>query len=338
MQRATFFHSHAHSLAHPQARRGLLALSAALCLLPGTLLAQTFPTKPVRLVVTYPAGGSSDLMARIMADKLAQHWGQPVVVESKPGAAGSIGMEFAARQPADGYTFVIGNLGPAAVNPIINKLPYNMEKDFIPVALTATGPNILVVPAASPYKTLAELLEGARAKPGAVSFGTSGPGSMAHLGGELIIRQAKVKLVSVPYKGGGQAVNDLLAGHIEMMVSDALPVAQFIKTNKLRPLAITSAKRSRLFPDIPTFAEAGLNGLVAENWWGVYLPAGTPKAVVDNFHAALVKVMADPDLKDRFAALGVEATASSQDEFRAFIAAEHAKYAKLVADNGITGE
>ncbi len=329
MHSAPFVRSHA--------RRALLAV-AGLCLLPGALHAQTFPAKPVRLVVTYPAGGSSDLMARIMADKLAQHWGQPVVVESKPGAAGSIGMEFAARQPADGYTFVIGNLGPAAVNPIISKLPYSMERDFIAVALTATGPNILVVPAASPYKTLAELLEGARAAPGSVTFGTSGPGSMAHLGGELIIRQAKVKLVSVPYKGGGQAVNDLLAGHIQMMVSDALPVAQFIRTGKLRPLAITSAKRSRLFPDIPTFAEAGLNGLVAENWWGVYLPAGTPKAVVDNYHAALVKVMSDPDLKDRFAALGVEATASSQDEFRAFIAAEHAKYAKLVADNGITGE
>ncbi len=300
---------------------------------------QAFPTKPVRLVVTYPAGGSSDLMARIMGEKLAAHWGQPVVIESKPGAAGSIGMEFAARQPADGYTFVIGNLGPAAVNPIINKqLPYSMERDFIPVALTATGPNILVVPVASPHKTLSDLLEGARAKPGAVTFGTSGPGSMAHLGGELIIRQAKVKLVSVPYKGGGQAVNDLIAGHIQMMVSDALPVSQFIKTNRLRPLAITSAKRSRLFPDIPTFAEAGLPGLVAENWWGVYLPAGTPKAVVDNYHAALVKVMADPDLKEKFAGLGVEAVASSQDEFRAFIAAEHAKYTKLVADNGITGE
>ena len=321
----------------PAFRHVLLALACG-ALTPTIAQAQAFPSKPVRLIVTYPAGGSSDLMARIMGEKLAAHWGQPVIIESKPGAAGSIGMEFAARQPADGYTFVIGNLGPAAVNPLINKLTYNMEKDFIPVALTATGPNILVVPVASPYKTLAELLDGARAKPATMTFGTSGPGSMAHLGGELIIRQAKVQLVSVPYKGGGQAVNDLLAGHIQMMVSDALPVSQFIKTNRLRPLAITSGKRSRLFPDIPTFAEAGLNGLVAENWWGVYLPAGTPKAVVDNYHAALVKVMADPDLKEKFAGLGVEAHASSQDEFRSFIAAEHAKYAKLVADNNIKGD
>ena len=314
-----------------------LALAAA-CAFPLTAQAQGFPSKPVRLVVTYPAGGSSDLMARIMGQKLSEYWGQPVIIESKPGAAGSIGMEFTARQPADGYTFVVGNLGPVAVNPLINKVPYNMERDFVPVALTATGPNILVVPVASPYKTLGEVLAAARAQPGTLNFGTSGPGSMAHLGGELIIRQANVKLIGVPYKGGGQAVNDLLAGHLNMMVADALPVSQFIKTNRLRPLAITSARRSRLFPEIPTFAEAGLPGLVAENWWGAFLPAGTPKAIVDSYHTALVKIMADPDLKEKFAGLGVEAQASTQDEFRAFLKEEISKYTKLVAENGIKGE
>lgn len=309
-----------------------------LCLVPMAAHAQSFPSKPVHLVVTYPAGGSSDLMARIMGQKLSEYWKQPVIIESKPGAAGSIGMEYAARQAPDGYTFVIGNLGPASVNPIITKVPYNMEKDFIPVSLTATGANILVVPVASPYKTLAELIAAAKDKPSTITFGTSGPGSMAHLGGELLMRQAGVKLVSIPYKGGGQAVNDLLAGHVGMMVSDALPVSQFIKTNRLRPLAITSAKRSPMFPDIPTFAEAGVQGIVAENWWGAYLPAGTPKAVVDAYQAALVKVMAEPDLKARFADMGVEAQASTQAEFRSFMAAEHAKYSKLVADNGIKGE
>lgn len=317
---------------------GLVLAASCLCLAPLAAIAQSFPAKPVRFIVTYPAGGSSDLMARIMGQKLSEAWGQPVIVESKPGAAGSIGMEYAARQAADGYTFVIGNLGPALVNPIINKVPYSMEKDFIPVALTATGPNILVVPARSPFKSLGDLLGAARAQPGTLSFGTSGPGSMAHLGGELIMRQAKVKLFSVPYKGGGQAVNDLLAGQIDMMVSDALPISQFIKTGRLRALAITSSKRSPLSPEIPTFAEAGLDGLVAENWWGIFLPAGTPKAVVDNYHATLVKIMADPDLKEKFAGLGVEATATSQAEFRAFLAAEHAKYSKLVIDNGIKGE
>ena len=318
--------------------RAWTCLLVALACLPGIVLAQAFPSRPVRLIVTYPAGGSSDLMARVMGQKLNEYWGQPVVIESKPGAAGSIGMEYAARQPADGYTFVIGNLGPAAVNPLISKVPYNMDKDFIAVALTATGPNILVVPAASPYKTLAELLAAARAKPGSINFATSGPGSMSHLAGELIMRQAGVKMAQIPYKGGGQAVVDVLAGQVQMIVSDALPVAQHIKSGKLRPLAITSARRSPLFPDIPTFAEAGLQGLVAVNWWGVYLPAGTPQAIVNQYNAALTKVMADPDLKDRFGGLGVEPQASSPEEFRNFLAGERAMYTKLIADNNIKAE
>jgi tripartite-type tricarboxylate transporter receptor subunit TctC len=314
---------------------GLAVLVSCFC---SQSFAQNFPNKPVKLVVTYPAGGSSDLMARIMGQKLSEHWGQPVIIESKPGAAGSIGMEFAARQPADGYTFVVGNLGPASVNPLISKVPYNMERDFIPVSLTATGPNILAVPAASPFKNLNDLLTAARNKPDSLNFGTSGPGSMAHLGGELIMRQANIKMTGVPYKGGGLAVNDLLAGQIDMMVSDALPVSQHIKSGRLRALAITSAKRSPMTPDIPTFAEAGLPGLVAVNWWGVFLPAGTPKPVVDAYNSALVKIMANPDLKERFAGLGVEALATSQDEFKAFLASENAKYSKLIADNNIKAE
>ena len=297
-----------------------------------------FPNKPVKLVVTYPPGGSSDLMARIMGQKLSQYWNQPVIIESKPGAAGSIGMEFAARQAADGYTFVIGNLGPAGVNPLLSKVPYSMEKDFIAVSLTATGPNILVVPTTSPYKSLSDLVAAAKAKPDSISFGTSGPGSMSHLAGEMIMRQAGVKMISVPYKGGGLAVNDLIAGQINMMVSDALPVSQHIKTGRLRALGITSAKRSPMSPEIPTFAEAGMNGLVAVNWWGVFLPAGTTKVIVDQYMSALVKIMADPDLKERFAGLGVEAMASTPDEFRAFLAEEKAKYSKLIADNNIKAE
>ena len=315
----------------------LLAL-VALCAAPLAAVAQAFPSKPVRLIVTYPPGGSSDLMARITAEKLSAHWGQQVLVESKPGAAGSIGMEFTARQAADGYTFVIGNLGPAAVNPLISKVPYNMERDFIPISLTATGPNILVVSASSPFRSLADILAAARAKPGEVTFGTSGPGSMSHLSTELLMRQAQVKMANVPYKGGGQALTDLVSGQLGFMISDALPVVQFIKTNRLRALAITSGTRSALFPDIPTFAEGGVQGLVAENWWGVFVPAGTPKAIVDAYHAGIVKVMADPELKEKFAGLGVVARATTQDEFRAFLAAETAKYTKLVADNNIKAE
>ncbi len=311
---------------------------ALMCLLPTALLAQAFPAKPVRLIVTYPPGGSSDLMARIMGQKLNEFWSQPVIIESKPGAAGSIGMEFAARQPADGYTFVIGNMQPAAVNPLISKVPYSIDRDFIPVALTTTGPNILVVPANSPFKTLADLLAAARAKPGAINFATSGPGSLSHLAAELMMRQANIKMTHIPYKGGGLAIIDVIAGQVQMIVSDALPVAQHLKSGKVRPLAITSARRSPLFPDIPTFAEAGLQGITVVNWWGAFLPAGTPQAVVNQYQAALVKVMADPDLKERFAGLGVEAHASTQEEFRTFMASEKAMYTKLIADNNIKGE
>jgi tripartite-type tricarboxylate transporter receptor subunit TctC len=330
------------SYAFPSRRtfqRQLLAVAMTVAALsPLAALAQAFPSKPVHLVVTYPPGGSSDLMSRIIAQKLGELWGQQVLVESKPGAAGSIGMEYAARQAPDGYTFVIGNLGPAAVNPLISKVPYSMEKDFIPIALTATGPNILVVPANSPHRSLADLLAAAKAKPGAISFGTSGAGSMSHLSTEMLMRQAQVKMVNVPYKGGGQAVNDLLGGQLEFMISDALPVVQFIKTNKLRALAITSGTRSALFPDIPTFAEGGVQGLVAENWWGIFLPAGTPAAVIASYNAAVVKVMADPEVKEKFAGLGVLARSSSQEEFRAFLAAETSKYAKLVSDNNIKAD
>ena len=332
--------SHTHSSRRLFTLR-LLALAiacAAPLVTPTDAQAQAFPNKPVRLIVTYPPGGSSDLMARITAQKLSEHWGQQVLVESKPGAAGSIGMEYTARQPADGYTFVIGNLGPAAVNPLISKVPYNMDRDFIPIALTATGPNILVVAANSPFRSLADILTAARAKPGDITFGTSGPGSMSHLSTEMLMRQAQVKMINVPYKGGGQAITDLVSGQLGFMISDALPVVQFIKTNRLRALAITSATRSTLFPDIPTFAEGGVQGLVAENWWGVFLPAGTPKAIIDAYHAGVVKVMSDTELKDKFAGLGVVARASTQDEFRAFLAAETAKYAKLIADNNIKAE
>ena len=327
---------------HPVSSRRVFSLRvlalAAVCAAPLAAQAQAFPAKPVRLIVTYPPGGSSDLMARITAENLSAHWGQQVLVESKPGAAGSIGMEFTARQAADGYTFVIGNLGPAAVNPLISKVPYNMERDFIPISLTATGPNILVVSASSPFRSLADILAAARAKPGDVTFGTSGPGSMSHLSTELLMRQAQVKMANVPYKGGGQALTDLISGQLGFMISDALPVVQFIKTNRLRALAITSATRSALFPDIPTFSEGGVQGLVAENWWGVFVPAGTPKAIVDAYHAGIMKVMADAELKEKFAGLGVVARATTQDEFRAFLAAETAKYTKLVADNNIKAE
>jgi tripartite-type tricarboxylate transporter receptor subunit TctC len=307
-------------------------------LMGSTALAQTYPSKPVRLIVTYPPAGSSDLMGRILGQKLAELWGQPVIVENKPGAAGSIGMDYAARQPPDGYSFVIGNLGPVAVNPLLSKVPFDVERDFVPVSLIATGPNVLVVNPKTPVKTLGELIAYARANPGKLNFGSGGPGSVAHLSGEMLKSLAHVDIVHVPYKGGILSVNDLIAGHVQMVFSDALPVMQHIRAGTLRALAITSPERSPLVPDVPTCVESGVPGLVAVNWWGVLLPAGAPKAIADKFYSDLVKVMHDPDVKEKFAQLGVEAVSSTPEQFAAYMRTETAKYAKLIKDADIHAE
>ena len=311
----------------------VIALVAGLAA--GAALAQSYPPKSVKLIVTYPPGGSSDLMARILGQKLSELWGQPVIVESKPGAAGSIGMDYAKRESPDGYSFVIGNLGPVTVNPLLSKVPYDSEHDFVPVSLIATGPNILVVNPGMPVKTLGELVEYARANPGKVNFGSSGPGSVAHLSGEMFRNLAKLDITHIAYKGGILSVQDLVAGHVQMVFSDALPAMQFIKSGRLRALAVTGSERSPFVPDIPTCAESGMPALVAINWWGVLMPVGTPRAIVQKFHADIVKVMKDADLKERFAQLGVDAVSSSPEEFAALMKAEAVKYAKLIKDADI---
>ena len=314
----------------------IVALNAMLA--PSAGQAQAYPSRPVKLVVTYPPAGSSDLMARILAQKLSELWGQPVVVENKPGAAGSIGMEYAKQQPPDGHSFVIANLGPAVINPILSKVPYDLERDFVPVSLIATGPNILVVNPSSSAKTLGELIAYAKANPGKLNFGSGGSGSIAHMSGEMLKSLAHVNIVHVPYKGGILSINDLLAGHVDMVFSDALPVMQHIRAGKLRALATTGPERSPLAPDIPTCVESGLPGLVAVNWWGVLLPAGTPKAIADKFHDDLVKVMREPEIKDKFASLGVDAVSGSPAELATFMNAEKAKYAKLIKEADIKAE
>ena len=319
-----------------RAAAALLAVAATL--FAGSVAAQTYPSKPVRLIVTYPPGGSSDLMGRVLGQKLSELWGQQVIIESKPGAAGSIGMEYAARQPADGYSFVIGNFGPVAVNPVLSKVPYDMQKDFLPVSMICTGPNILVVNVASPEKSVQELVATAKNSPGKINFGTSGPGSMSHLVGEMFKRSAAIDIVGVQYKGGVLAVQDLLGGQVQMIFSDALPVMAHIRSGKLRPIGITSKDRSPLSPDIPTMAEQGFPDLVAVNWWGVFVPAGTSRPVVDKLNADLVKVLADADLKRRYADLGVEPVSSTPEFLGEFVRAEAARYAKLIKEAGIKVE
>ena len=312
-----------------------VALTAFAALFAAVAAAQTYPVKPVRLIVTYPPGGSSDLMARVFGLKLGELWSQQVLVESKGGAAGAIGMEYAARQAPDGYSFVIGNLGPTAVNPLLSKVPYSVERDFVPVSLISTGPNILVVNANSPFKSLGEILAYARANPGKLNYGTSGPGSVSHLGAELFKNLTKANVVEVPYKGSILAIQDLLGDQIQFIFSDALPALGQIRAGKLRALAVTSPERSPLVPDLPTCVEAGVPGLVAVNWWGVLMPAGTPKPIIDKFHGDLVKTMADPEVKRKFGDLGVDAISSSPEQFASFIKSETAKYEKLIKEAGI---
>jgi tripartite-type tricarboxylate transporter receptor subunit TctC len=296
--------------------------------------AQAWPTKPVKLIVTYPPGGSSDLMSRVYGAKLGELWGQQVIIESKPGAAGSIGMDFAAKQPGDGYTFVVGNLGPVAVNPLLSKVPYNIEKDFIPVSMISTGPNVLVVRTDSAWKSLTSIIAYARVNPGKLNYGTSGPGSVSHLSSEMLKNNQKITATEVPYKGGVLAVQDLLGGQIDFIFSDSLPAMAHIRAGKLRALCVTGTQKYELLPEPPTCQDAA-PGLVAINWWGVLFPAGTPKPIVDKLNADTRKALADADVKKRFADLGVEAVSSSPEQFAKFIKAEMGKYEKLIKEANI---
>jgi tripartite-type tricarboxylate transporter receptor subunit TctC len=299
--------------------------------------AQTYPSKPVRLIVSYPPGGSSDLMSRVYGAKLSELWGQPVIIESKPGAQGSIGTEYTARQPADGYTFTVANLQPVAVNPLLSKVPYSVEKDFVAVSMISQGPNVLTVHADSPYRSLNEIIAFAKAHPGKLSYGTSGPGSVSHLSAELLKNITKVQALEVNYKGGVIAVQDLMGGQINFIFSDSLPVMQQIRAGRLRGLCITGPEPFSLVPDLPT-CQSAAPGLVAVNWWGVLLPAGTPRPIVAKLNADTVKALQDPEVKKRFADLGVEAVSSTPEQFAAFIRTETDKYAKLIKEANIKVE
>ncbi|HEY4374200.1 MAG TPA: tripartite tricarboxylate transporter substrate binding protein [Burkholderiales bacterium] len=316
----------------------LLFAAAALSPLLAAAQNTPYPNRQVRLIATYPPGGASDIMARIVGQKLSDLWGQPVIIENKSGANGSIGLEYAARQPADGYAFVIGNLGPVAVNPLISKVPYDMNRDFAPVSLIASSPVILVINPSVPANNLKELIELARAKPGTLNFGSAGSGSLGHLGGEMMKRMAKIEITHVPYKGGILAINDVLAGQVQMMMADPQPILPHMRAGKVRALAVSTAKRSSVAPEIPTLAEAGLPGFAADNWWGVYLPAGTPKPVIDKLQADLVRAMQSAEVKDKFNAMGIESLSTTPEGLRTFSRAESEKYGKLVREANIKAE
>ena len=293
---------------------------------------QAYPTKYVKFVVTYPPGGSSDVMARIVGHQLTEYWGQQVIVESKPGADGAIGMEYAARQPADGYTFVLGNFGPVVAKPLLSKVSYDWRKDFAPVSRITISANILVVPVAMPVKSVKELVALAKRRPGELTYATSGPGSMSHFAGEMFKRLAGVNMITVPYKGNALSIADVMGGHIAAMFSDALPAMQNMKSGKLRALAVTSEKRWPYTPELPTLAEEGIKGFAAVNWWGILVPAGVPRPIIDKLNGGIVKAVATPSVKARLGDLGVDTISSTPEEFGTFMANEAARWGKLVQE------
>ena len=315
----------------------LLALA---CCFAAPALAQTYPSKPIRIIAPYPAGGSSDTIARMMAQKLNEAWGQPVVVDNRGGVGGSLGTEIAAKSPPDGYTLLVGNIQPVAINMnIYRKLGYDTLRDLVPISLAVTGPQIVVVHPSVPAKNIKELITVARGRKDRdrLNFGSSGPGSISQLAAELFKGMAKVDMVHIPYKGSALITNDLIGGHLDIVFSDMAVMLPHVKSGRVRALAVTSPKATPLVPGVPAVAET-VPGFVMESWWGLLAPTGTPDAIVTRLNTELARILQLNDVKERFASLGVEAKSSSPAEFSALIKSELTRYAKLIKDIGLTPE
>ncbi len=313
---------------------GPLALAAALAAGHLPAAAQAYPAKPIHLVVGYAAGGSTDSVARLLGQKLAEELGQPVVVENKPGAGATIASDYVAKAAPDGYTLFMSTIANTINTTLYKRLSFDFERDFAPVSLVATVPNVLVVNPDVPAKTVKEFIALAKSKPGEINFGSSGSGSSVHLSGELFNMAAGVKLTHVPYKGSAPAAVDLMSGQIQAMFDNLSTALPFIKAGKLRALAVTSAERSPAAPDIPTMAEAGLPECEVLSWFALVAPAKTPKDIVDRLNAATVKALADPAVKQQFAALGADPVSSTPAVLADLIKSETAKWAKVVKASG----
>lgn len=315
---------------------GLLGLLAATSPL---AQAQDYPAKPITLVVAFSAGGNNDLRARQLSVPVGTALGQTLVVDNKPGASGNIGHDFVARATPDGYTLGIGAMGPLAVNPaMFPKLPFDPSKDFVPVVLIEKAPLVLVTRTDKPYKTLADVVAAARAKPGALAIGNAGNGGAHHLSAALLQQTAKIDLIDVPYKGGGPAANALLGGEIEFMFEQTYAALPSIQAGKTRALAVTSEKRLPSLPDVPTMAELGYPDATVSNWLGVVAPKGTPPAVVKKLNAAFNKALAQPDVREKIAGPGNLVGGGSPEEFASFIAAEAKRWQALIVARNIRAE
>ena len=326
---------------HHTTRRTLLAslAVAAAGALPLGALAQNFPTKPITIIVPFSAGGTTDILARIVGQGLTTELGQSVVVDNKPGAGGNIGGSLAAKAAADGYTLFMGTVGTHAINQsLYKKMPFDPVKDFAPLSRVATVPNLLVAHPSQPFKTVKEMIAYAKANPGKITYGSPGSGASPHVSGELFKRMTGTDLLHIPYQGSAPAMTDLLGGQTSVMFDNMPSAIQHVRSGKLRPIAVTTAKRSPELPDVPTIAEAGVPGYEATSWFGMFAPAGTPKPVLDKLHAALIKVLNQADVKKKIAEQGGDVVAETPDQFAAFIKAESVKWGKVVKESGATAD
>ena len=317
----------------------VFAVMAAVCAMAGVVhAADTYPSRPIRMIVAYPPGGGTDQVGRVLADQLTVTLGQNVVVDNRGGATGNIGTELAARAVPDGYTLLMGNVAPNAVNvSLFKKLGFDPVKDFAPVSLVAVTPNILVAHPSMPVKTIKELIAYAKAKPGTLNFPSAGVGSSSHLAGEMLKSLAGISMVHIPFKGGGPALVAVIAGEVQIMFATMPAAMPHVKSGKVKPVAVTTAKRSQAMPELPTIAESGVKGYEASTWYGLLAPAQTPPAIVTRLHADTVKILAGPT-RQRLEAQGFEPEGGTPAEFAAYIKTEIVKWAKVIKDAGIPAE
>ena len=328
-----------HAERFPFTRRTALQLAAlALASVAGAAHAQAWPSKPVSLVVPFPAGGTTDVLARALAERLSPAIGQPVIVENKPGAGATIGADYVAKAKADGHTLLIGAVHHTIASSVYKKLPYDFQKGFEPVTVIAMVPNVLVVNARTPAKNVNELVALIKAKPAEASYGSNGNGTAQHLIGTQFQQQTGTRLQHIPYKGSGPLATDLLGGQILMSFDTITPVLPHIKAGKLRPLAVTTAKRSPALPDVPTLQEAGLKDFDIGTWFGVLAPVGTPKPVLDRLSAEATKIIQSPDFRKRMDDTGAQPVGNSPAEMAAQIRSETDKFSLLVKAANVTVE
>ena len=317
--------------------RGMLrwALGALFACIATVASAQSYPNRTIRLVVPFPAAGTTDILARAAAQKLTEAFGQSVVVDNRPGAAGNIGSDLVAKSAPDGYTLLMGTVGTHAINPsLYSKMPYDHVKDFVPVVLVAGVPNVLVVNPALPVNSVADLIKLAKDKPGQINFASSGSGTSIHLSGELFKTMAGVDITHVPYKGSSPALVDLIGGQVQIMFDNLPSALPQIKAGKLRAIAVTSLKRAPVLPDVPTISESGLPGFEASSWFGVLAPAGTPAPIVARINAEVNKWLQSAEAREKLLSQGAEAAGGSPEQFANHIRAESEKWAKVVKASG----